>query len=383
MPRKTPPAAREACAIEWQPVGNGGRATLIATGTDTGAIADIDTVDLSRADDRAAYARRAFDRFGTMSIEQLERELLRIAVERCALAPEPPAAPPTLTDALGEWRAHEAVPTICTGLQPLDQLAAGELPGGLPIGQLVMLLGRPGTGKSALALQATLGSLLGDPELRAVWGRGEMSGEALARRSIAVGSALLGMSPVPMRAAGRRSREAQAVAKELQRQAADRLVLVPPALTVDRIDGAVAASGARIAVIDYLQLCRHHGAVDSRHEAEAVLSGLRTMSLERGCVTILISSVSKAVDSSSRIGSLTRNTGQADFDADLVLLGDADEQADEHGLRTVRWRCAKHRHGEARDLRLLFDGALQVFTDADAAAPDPAFADFSLPRERR
>jgi replicative DNA helicase len=358
------------------PLGAGGRATIIATGADTGTIADVDVVDLSRADDRAAYARRAVDRFGTWGLEQLERELLRIAVERCVLAPEPPAAPPTLTDALGEWRAHEAVPTICTGLQPLDQLAAGELPGGLPIGQMIVLLGRPGTGKSALALQATLGALLGDPELRAVWGRGEMSGEALARRSITVGSALLGMSPVPMRAAGRRSREARAVADELQRQVGERLVLVPPTLTVGAIDNAVAASGAKLAVVDYLQLVRGVGAVDARHEAEGVLSGLRALSLERGCTVILISSVAKSVDSSSRIGSLTRNTGQADFDADLVLLGDADEQADEHGLRTVRWRCAKHRHGEARDLCLLFDGSMQVFADAEAARPYEEFAGF-------
>jgi replicative DNA helicase len=385
MPSRRRPSAehREPCRLEWQPVGTGGRAIIIATGIDTGTTIDIDTLDLSRADDRAAYARRAVDRFGRWGLEQLEAELLRIAVARCAAEPEPEAPAPTLGDALGEWRAHERVPVICTGFRPLDSLAAGELPGGLPLGQLVILLGRPGTGKSALALQATIGALLGDPDLRAVWGLGEMSLEALARRSIAVGSALLGMSPATMRGAGRRTAVAQAVADELQRQIGERLVIVPPTLTVDRIEAAVAASGAKLAVCDYLQIMKAAGAVDSRHEAEAVLAGLRAMSLTHGCAVVLLSSVAKAVDSSSRAGSLTRNTGQADFDADILLVGEADEQGDENGLVPVRWRCAKHRHGERRDLLTLFDGSLQTFTDAEAPAPDEAFADFAMPGARR
>jgi replicative DNA helicase len=381
MPSRRRPQAehREPCRLEWQPVGNGARALILAVGTDTGATADIDSLDLSRADDRAAYARRAVDRFGRWTIEQLEGELLRIAVARCAAEPEPEAPAPTLAEALNEWRAHERVPVICTGFAPLDSLAAGELPGGLPLGQLVILVGQPSTGKSALALQATIGSLLGDPDLRAVWGLGEMSLEALARRSIAVGSALLGMPAVPMRAAGRRTADAQAVADELQRQLGGRLVIVPPTLTVDRIEAAVAASGARLAIVDYLQLCRHSGAVDSRHEAEAVLAGLRGMAITHGCATILISSTARANDAKARIGSLVRGTAQGDYDADIALVGDAEEDADANGLRAVRWRCAKHRHGAARDLLTLFDGSLQVFTDAEAAAPDPAFTDFDLP----
>jgi KaiC/GvpD/RAD55 family RecA-like ATPase len=385
MPSRRRPQAehREPCRLEWQPVGNGARALILAVGTDTGATIDIDTLDLSRAEDRQAYAVRACARFGTWGLEQLDAELLRIAVARCAVEPEPEAPAPTLGDALGEWRAHETVPVICTGFQPLDSLAAGELPGGLPLGQIVALLGRPGCGKSALSLQLVLGALIGDPDLRAVWAAGEMSLEALARRSIAVGSVLLGMPAVPMRAAGRRTADAQAVADELQRQIGERLSIVQPVLTVPKIEAAVAASGARLVVIDYLQLVRHEGAADSRHEAEAVLSGLRTMAPSLGCAMIIVGSMPKASDGSARIGTLFKNTNQGDHDCDIVLQGEADEQTDENGLRPVAWKCRKHRHGSPRDLQLVFDGSAQTFFDAEAPAPDEAFADFAMPGGRR
>lgn len=385
MPReqRTRREDREPVALEWQPIGSGGRARIIATGADTGVIADIDTLDLSRAADRTAYARRAADHFGRWTSAEVEAALLAIAVQRCGASPEPEAPTPTLADALGEWRKHESVPVVCTGFAPIDGLASGELPGGLPLGQLMILLGRPGTGKSALALQMTIGALLSDPDLRATWARGEMSSDALAQRTITVGSVLLGEQPVPMRAAGRRTGGAHAVADKLQQAIGDRLVIVPPTLTVDRIEAAVASSRSRICVVDYLQLTRAAGSVDSRHEAESVLSGLRAMSLTHGCATVLISSVARAVDGSSKAGSLVRNTAQGDFDADVLLIGEADGQLDENGLVPVLWRCAKNRHGECRDLRLILDGSSQTFTDAEAAEPFDEFLDHAAPGARR
>jgi hypothetical protein len=107
------------------------------------------------------------------------------------------------------------------------------------------------------------------------------------------------------------------------------------------------------------------------------MARLRAMSLEHGCAILLISNIAKGIDGSSRIGSLGKNSSQIDFDADIVLLGEADEGTDENGLRPVRWLCKKHRHGQARDLLTLFDGDLQVFTDAETIEPFEEFADFA------
>jgi replicative DNA helicase len=379
MPNRKPRHEdREPVSLEWQPVGNVGRARLVAVGVDTGAICDIDTLDLSRADDRRGYAVRAVERFGRWTVAQVEAELLKLAVERCGIAPEPEAAMLTLTDALDEWQCHEAVPAVCTGFWALDSLAGGELPGGLPLGTITVLLGPPAAGKSALGLQCVVGALLADPDLRALWALGEMSQAALAARAIAVGSVLIGDGePVTKAQAERRKPAAKAVADELRQRIAERLVMVPPILTPDRIEQAVVASGAKLAVVDYLQLVRLPDAADSRTEVDGVMARLRAMSLEHNCAILLISNISKGIDGNSRIGSLGKNSSQIDFDADLVLLGQAGDELNEDGVLPVKWLCKKHRHGQPRDLNTLFDGDRQTFTDAEAVEPYEEFSGFT------
>lgn len=362
-------------AIEWEPIGQGGRARLVVVGVDSGDVHDIEVLDLGLWRDRNGYARRIVeDGVVHWSQDDVVQELLRIAAERCGVKREPETPPHTLADALDEWARHETVPTVCTGFQPLDSLAGGELPGGLPLGTITVLLGPPAAGKSALGMQCVVGALLADPDLRALWALGEMSAQALAARAIAVGSVLIGDGdPVTKAQAERRRPAAKAVADELRQRIAQRLVMVPPVLTPDRIEQAIVTSGAKLVCIDYLQLVRMPDAADPRTEVDAVMARLRAMSLEHQCAVLLISNIGKAIDGNSRIGSLGKNSSQIDFDADLVLLGQPDAERAGDGMVAVRWLCKKHRHGQARDLNTIFDGDLQTFTDAEAAEPFDEF----------
>ncbi len=360
--------SRERPQLQYEPIGTGGKTRLIAVGADTGAIIDIDTIDVARAPDRAAYARRIALMFPRGAAPEVERELLKIAEERLGLNRRAAEPALTLADALDEWQATDDVPQIATGFWPLDELAGG----GLPHGSLTVIAGQPGCGKSALALQAILGSLFLDLELRAVWGLGEMTREALARRAVAVGSVLMGgRGPVTLNAAGRRDRPAIVVADDLRQTVAGRLHIAAP-LTLDRIEAAVTGTGAKLLVVDFLQLVRVDEAVDRRQEVDAVVKGLREMSLTYGIAIIAVSNIARSVGRDSRAGSIGKESSEIDFAADVVLLGDPDEHEGEHGLRTVRWACKKNRHGRPSDIEATFDGSLQVFT-AGAAEPFPEF----------
>lgn len=365
---------REQLAVEWEPIGTGGRARLVVVGADTGTVADIDVLDLSRAGDRYSYARRVAELLGQWSETALEAELLRIAVARCGVIPEPAPPLPTLGTALTAWAKEEASPAIVTGLGPFDALAGGELPGGIMRGTVTVLAGAPATGKSALALQIALGAILGDPEVRVLWCLGEMSIEALARRAVAVGSVLTGAAPVTMRASGKRSPKARAVADDMRERIGEQLVFLPPPLTVDRIEAAVAAHRPAMLVADYLQLVRDPSAADRRAEVDAVVGRLRALTITHGLGTITVSNLPKSVGPDTPIGAICKESSQIDFDADLLLLGIPAPDADENGLQPVRWLCKKHRHGRPRDLELLFDRDLQLATDAGAAEP---FAEFT------
>ena len=372
----------EQLTIEWEPIGTGGRARLVALGIDTGTIADIDVVDLSRASDRTGYARRVAERLGHWSDSQLERELLRIATARCNVIPEPAPPMPTLATAFEAWATHQTPPAIITGLQPFDSLAGGELPGGIAVGTVTVLAGPPSTGKSALALQLALGATIFDPMVKVLWLLGEMSLEALARRAIAVGSVLLDGAEVSMGAAGKRSPKARAVADDLRKRIGSQFVILPPPLTVDRIEAAVIAHRPALVVCDYLQLVRDPSASDRRSEVDYVVGRIRALTIMHSVATIVVSNLGKSVTAETPIGQIGKESSAIDFDADLLLLGIAGEAADDKGLRPVKWLCKKHRHGRPRDLPLLFDGDLQLFTDPDVAELYVDFTDHA-PRTDR
>jgi hypothetical protein len=190
-----------------------------------------------------------------------------------------------------------------------------------------------------------------------------------------VGSVLLGLDPVTLPRAGQRSASARVVAEELRRDLGGRLHIVAP-LTLDRIEAAVKATGAKMLVVDYLQLVRVDGAADRRQEVDAVVKALRELTLIHGLVTLAVSNIARSVGRDTRAGGVGKESGEIDFAADLLLLGEPADDEDEHGMRPVRWRCLKNRHGRPRDIEATFDGSLQVFT-APEAEQFPEFAGFS------
>lgn len=346
--------------IECEPLGIGTKARLVVRCVADGRVLDVDTLDLGRAADRQAYARRAASRL-PWGKGDFDRELLRIAESRLGQrqSPEPPK---TLSEAIDSWAAHEDEPRIETAFAPLDDL----LGGGLPHGSLTVFAGRPGSGKSALALQAMIGATIIDRDLRALWGLGEMTREKLALRAVTVGSVLLGsQAAVTMDGAKARTVRARDAADELKRDIGDRISIVSP-LTIESIEHAIASTGARLVVVDYLQLVRAGGAADRRQEVDAVVRSLRELTVARGLAAVAISNIAKGVGRDSRAGEIGKESSEIDFAADLLLLADPGEYDYENGPQPMRLRCLKNRHGCPRDLQTLFDGSRQLFTPGSA-----------------
>jgi len=363
-------------AIDWEPIGMGGKVRLIVADATSGETLDIDTTDLSRAGDREAVARRLAGRLPKGSLPSLQAELLRIAQERCGLASVPQERIATLRDAIQEWQSTDTTPVVETGFGPLDALTGG----GLALGSVNVIAAPPSTGKSAFGLQLALGALSLNPDLRVLWAAGEMSMEFIAQRAICRWSA--DGEPVSMSRAAQRTNGAKAVAEQLLASVADRFHILQPPLTADRLEAALETTKAALVVIDYLQLVTLSGAADRRAEVDGLVRRVRAFTLEHKTATIVVSNVAKGVTGETRIGAIGKESSEIDFAADVLLLGIADEPENDDTPYPVRWKVAKNRHGPRRDLETMFDGRLQTFTPA-AAQPLEEFADFAQRPSRR
>lgn len=277
----------------------------------------------------------------------------------------------TLMDAIDEWAKMDSTPVVPTGFMPVDLLGGG----GLPIGGLFVIAAPPSVGKSALALQLVLGALEHDRGMNAVWCMGEMRKDALARRAICHWSTRGTLHPVTMSSADQRTDLARGAAINMAATVADRLSLVSPPLTIQKIEQAVIEKKATLVVIDYVQLVELDGAQDRRAEIDGIVKRIRRLSLEHGVATVCVSNIAKMVSGETRIGAIGKESSELDFAADVLLLGIADESEDQNGLRMVRWACKKNRHGPCDDIIATFDGRLQTFTTAQASR-ETAFDDW-------
>lgn len=260
----------------------------------------------------------------------------------------------TLIDAVDAWAKHERAPVVATGLGWFD----GPTEGGLPIGGITAIIAPPNAGKSPFALQMTLAAMIRDQALRAVWGLGEMTLQAMARRTACVASTMLdGCDPVTMQGAGDRTKAARAANVALCNVIGERLAIVPAPLTVDRIEERVIATGARLVVIDYLQLIRGGDATDRVQELEHIIGRIRDLAITRECAVVCISSMARSAGATSRIGQLAKGATEIDYAVELLYVGDVDANGHD-----VTWRCMKARNLEKRDLELYFDGASQTFS---------------------
>ena len=354
---------------------------------------------------------------GRLQVEAAEQRLFDIADKGAAGGSGFIVFEKALTTAIqGAERAFHrpgGVSGLSTGLRDLDKKM-----GGLHPTDLMIIAGRPGMGKSALATKIAFGaarSLLA--EARAAAGTDavpkgsvaffslEMSAEQIALRLLAEES----------RVSGDRIRRGEIAQRDFDRfvQVSREIAGLP--LHIDETPGiSVSAlrtrcrrlkrtAGLSLVIIDYLQLMRPSAGTkpESRVlEISQFTQGLKSIAKEMAVPVIALSQLSRAVeqreDKRPQLSDL-RESGTIEQDADSVLFVYRDEyylqqrspkQAhfdsdDKFNAAMDKWQqdmervhnraevlIEKQRHGPTGKIDLLFEGEFTRFADVDLVHED-------------
>jgi len=292
---------------------------------------------------------------------------------------------------------------ITTGLTDLDKLL-----GGLHNSDLIVLAGRPGMGKSALATTIAFNAARFFEEENKKKGAEkksvalfslEMSAEQLATRILSAKA----------KVSGEAIRTGKVTNDQFDDLAAGVALLSKLPLYIDETPGInVTAirnrarrlkrdkgSGLGLIVIDYLQLISSNGRSENRvQELSAMTRSLKIMAKELNVPVLVLSQLSRSVeqrDNKKPMLSDLRESGSIEQDADIVMFvyreiyymkqaGDParhqNETPDKYALRLQEWKqkmlevenqakviVAKNRHGSTRDIDLFFADKYGSFTD--------------------
>ncbi len=317
-----------------------------------------------------------------------------------------------LTEAIhGAERAFKNaghVSGLSTGLRDLDKRT-----GGLHPSDLMILAGRPGMGKSALATKIAFGAARAlqrnaqaedpnrQPDGSVAMFSLEMSAEQLATRLLSEEA----------RISGDRIRRG-----EIQQRDFDRFIQVSreigglplhiddtPAITLSamrtRCRRLKRTKGLSLIVVDYLQLMRP--SVGTKPESRVleisqITQGLKAIAKELAVPVLALSQLSRAVESREdkrpQLSDL-RESGSIEQDADMVFFIYREEYylqqrmpqetAKDYDAAMVQWKLdmdkvhnkaqiliEKQRHGPTGKIDVLFEGEFTRFADLDTAHDD-------------
>jgi replicative DNA helicase len=246
---------------------------------------------------------------------------------------------------------------IPSGFKRIDEITGGFQPS-----NLVVIAARPSMGKSALVTNIAENAALSGQAV-ALFSL-EMSESELAQRFVSSQSHIHGEE---LRKGRVPENQWQKILDVCQRLAK------APLWVDDSSDTGVLEvrakarrlhrqEGLGLIIVDYLQLMRHEGRVESRVEQVSQISrGLKSLARELDVPVIAISQLSRAVEQrggeKKPILSDLRESGQIEADADLVMFIYRDEyynKEDSERPGEADIIIAKHRNGPLGDVVLTF-----------------------------
>lgn len=256
-----------------------------------------------------------------------------------------------------------------TGLAALDKLT----PGGLLPGQLIVLAGRPGLGKTSLFLQLALAAAASGKGCALLFSL-EMETDELVERALCA-RALVDSARA---ADGVLSEGDVAAILEAVPQLEQLPVLFDPRSRLRMADvrarvlSVLAREPVAFVGLDYLQLLEEDGDAESREEAIArATRECKLLAKEAGVPFALLSQFNRANERDKRAPRISdlRGSGAIEQDADKVWMihSEADDSDAEPEVEII---VGKQRKGPKGPARVRFVRALTVFRDVAASAAD-------------
>jgi replicative DNA helicase len=283
-----------------------------------------------------------------------------------------------------EYRAHKV------GLIDLDEKLFDLVPGAL-----VIVAGRPGMGKSALALKAAY-NVANDnqPGAVAVFTM-EMPEKQVAARVMAVDTKLPLAKILDPR--GFTDEEWTRFSASMGR--VNELPLYIDETPAQSLQGIRArcnvirrkAGAVKLVVVDYLQLM----ATDTRSKDEnrasalgSITRGLKTLAKELGCPVLCLSSLNRGCESRPNkrpMMSDLRESGDIESDADLVAMCYRDEvyNPDSQDIGVAEILIRKQRNGPTDEVRVAWLGEIASFADLDYQAYAARVEELRKPKQQK
>jgi replicative DNA helicase len=265
-----------------------------------------------------------------------------------------------------EERGDEAHAGVPTGLKTLDAKT-----GGLQPSDLILVAGRPGLGKTSLALCFVEHAALRAGKTCAIFSL-EMSELQLVQRLISMTAEIDGnrirrgrLSLPELQAisdASGRLQQAQIYVEESSRLTVTDILAKSRRLQAER-------GKLDLIVIDYLQLIEGAGNDENRvQEVGKISRALKAIARELEVPVVAISQLSRQIETRGTEPTLSdlRDSGALEADADLVMFVWQKDQQDRKDS-VVRLKLAKHRNGPTADIDLHFEAELTRFRDLGEA----------------
>ncbi len=256
--------------------------------------------------------------------------------------------------------AHSPLTGTPSGFKDLDEKTGGFQPG-----NLIVIAARPSMGKSALVANIAENAALAGHAV-ALFSL-EMSEAELAQRFVASQARVKGEDLRRGRVAENSWPKILEVCQRLGQaplyvdDSSDTGVLEVRAKSRRIHQQLLERGGLGLIIIDYLQLMRHEGRVESRVEQVGQISrGLKGLARELNVPVIALSQLSRAVEQrggdKKPILSDLRESGQIEQDSDLVMFIYRDEYYNKESERPGEADIiiAKHRNGPVGDVTLTF-----------------------------